>query len=42
MILHERTLDGDWLSFSHAKNAIGKADWTYHFLQNNVKYTYTK
>ena len=25
------TLGGDWLYFSHVKNAMRKADWTYHF-----------
>ena len=24
-------LDGDWLYFSHVKNAVREADWTYRF-----------
>ena len=29
--LNDSTLGCDWLYFSHAKNAIREADWTYHF-----------
>ena len=29
--LSDSALGGDWLYFSHVKNAICEADWTYRF-----------
>ena len=29
--LSDSIMNGDWLYFSHVKNAIRKADWTYRF-----------
>ena len=29
--LSDSVMNGDWLYFSHAKNAIRKSDWTYRF-----------
>ena len=31
--LSDSTLGGYWLHFSHVKNAIRKADWTYRFFK---------
>ena len=29
--LSDSIMNGDWLYFSHVKNAIRKPDWTYRF-----------